>query len=256
MFRPRVLPCLLLKNKGLVKTVKFRNPTYIGDPINAVKIYNDLEADELAFVDITATNDGRLLDIDFVKKIAEEAFMPFAAGGGIRTIEDIRNILKAGAEKVIINSSSVLDPELITRAADLFGNQSIIVSIDAAKGFFGKYAVYIKSGRQKTDMCPVKHAAKMESMGAGEILINSIDRDGMMQGYDIELIKSVSSAVHVPVIAVGGAGCVEHFREAVLSGGASAVAAGSMFVYHGPRKGVLINYPDKLELETAFRGIS
>jgi imidazole glycerol-phosphate synthase subunit HisF len=248
MFRPRVIPVLLLKGKGLVKTVQFKNPTYIGDPINAVKIFNDMEADELVFLDITATNENRIPSAEIIKRISDEAFMPFAVGGGIKSINDVKSLIQAGAEKVVINSSSVTNPQLITEAANIFGNQSIIVSIDVKKNFWGKKLVYINCGQKSTGISPVEHAQKMEEAGAGEILINSIDLDGTMSGYDIELIKSVSESVFVPVVASGGAGNLNHFKSAITEGKASAVAAGSMFVFHGPRRGVLINYPEKKEL--------
>jgi cyclase len=249
MFRPRVIPCLLLKNKGLVKTVKFKNPTYIGDPMNAIKIFNDLEADELVFLDITATNENRLLSLDLVERIAEEAFMPFAVGGGIKNLDEIKQILKTGAEKVIINTSSVTNPNLIREASDNFGNQSIIISIDVKKDIWKKNKVYINSGKRNTQLDPVEHAKKMEQLGAGEIIINSIDKDGTMAGYDIDLIGKVSESVQVPVVALGGAGSLNDFKEAIVNGHASAVAAGSMFVFHGPRRAVLINYPEKEDIK-------
>ncbi|HEX2787443.1 MAG TPA: AglZ/HisF2 family acetamidino modification protein [Ignavibacteria bacterium] len=252
MFRPRVIPCLLLKHLGLVKTVKFKDPTYIGDPINAVKIFNELEADELAFLDITASKENRLIDIELVKRIGKEAFMPFAVGGGIKSIEEVKRILGSGAEKIIINTNSVNDPELVNKAAEYSGNQSVVVSIDVKKNLFGKYQMFTKSGTQKTSIDPVEHAKKMEQAGAGEILINSIDKDGTMTGYDVNLIRQIADNVTIPVIAIGGAGTFEHFREAVDEGHASAVAAGSMFVFHGPRRAVLINYPTEKELEKIF----
>lgn len=252
MFRPRVIPCLLLKYLGLVKTVKFKNPTYIGDPINAVKIFNELETDELAFLDITASKENRLIDIELVKRIGKEAFMPFAVGGGIKSIEEVKKILGSGAEKIIINTNSVDDPDLVNKAAEYSGNQSVVVSIDIKKNLFGKYQMFIKSGTQKATIDPVEHAKKMEEAGAGEILINSIDKDGTMTGYDVHLLRQMADNVSIPVIAIGGAGTFEHFREAVDVGHASAVAAGSMFVFHGPRRAVLINYPTKKELEKIF----
>lgn len=252
MFRPRVIPVLLLKRKGLVKTVRFKNPTYIGDPINAVKIFNDMEADELIFLDITATSEKRTPSIDVIQKIGDEAFMPFAVGGGINTVHDIKQLISAGAEKVVINTASFYNPLLVRQASDVAGSQSVIVSIDAKRNFFGKYEVYVNSGGKSTGKNPEKFAEEMAKCGAGEIFINSIDRDGMMDGYDLQLIKNVSSAVDVPVIACGGAGKEEHFVEAVRKSGANAVAAGSMFVYHGPRKGILINYPERKELCKLF----
>ena len=252
MFRPRIIPVLLLKDKGLVKSIKFKKYKYIGDPINAVKIFNDLETDELMFLDITATNENRTISTELVKNIGDEAFMPFAVGGGIRSVEKIKNILGAGAEKVVINSYSVLNPELIAEASKLFGKQSIMISIDVKKNFWGQYKICIKSGKKSTKIDPVKHAIEVEKLGAGEILINSIDHDGTMSGYDIELAKSIVDAVSIPVIVCGGAGKLEDLKNAFYEANASALAAGSMFVFHGPRRAVLVNYPERNELEKLF----
>ena len=172
MFRPRVIPCLLLKGDGLVKTVNFKDITYIGAPINAVKIFNDYEADELVFLDIDATVENRTIDLDLVEKIGDEAFMPFAVGGGIKNIDDIKTILKRGAEKVVLNSVTVENPDIVKEAAELFGNQSIIVSIDAKETQENKYEMFIKSGTQATTLCPVEHAKKMAAYGAGEIRVS------------------------------------------------------------------------------------
>lgn len=252
MFRPRVIPLLLLKGKGLVKTIRFKDPTYIGDPMNAVKLFNDLEADELVFLDITATAEKRTPSIEVIQQIGEEAYMPFAVGGGIGSIEDVKKIINAGAEKVVINSSAFFNPGLIREAADFAGSQSVITCIDVKKNFFGKYEVYVKNGKKATGKSPEKYAEEMAGLGAGEIIISSIEKDGTMNGYDLELIKRVASAVEIPVVASGGAGKTAHFTEAV-NAGACAVAAGSMFVYQGSRKGVLINYPEKNELIDLFK---
>jgi len=252
MFRPRVMPCLLLKGRGLVKTVKFNKPKYIGDPINAVRIFNAKKADELIFLDITASKENRMPPLDLIQQIGEECFMPFAVGGGIKTIEDIRKILSAGAEKVCINTSAITEPALITKAAERFGSQSIIVSIDVKKKLFGSYVVYIYGGTKSTAIDPVEHAIHMEKLGAGEILINSIDRDGTYEGYDIDLIKNISEALTIPVIACGGASSLSDFSDAIKLGNASAVAAGSFFVFHGPRRAVLINFPTKDDLHNIF----
>lgn len=252
MFRPRIIPVLLLKNKGLVKTVRFRKPTYIGDPINAVKIFNDLEADELIFLDITAANEGRTILPGLVKEIGDEAFMPFAVGGGIHSLEDVRLLLQAGAEKVVVNTCAVHYPHIIKEISENFGSQSLIISMDVKKNISGKYKVVINSGKKSTNILPLEHAENMAASGAGEILINSIDRDGTMEGYDLQLTRLISEAVDIPVIACGGAGSLEDLAAAVNKGGASAAAAGSMFVYHGPRKAVLINYPEKKVLGKIF----
>jgi cyclase len=253
MFRPRIIPALLLRNLGLVKSVGFKDYKYIGDPINAVKIFNDLKADELVFLDILASKEKRVISLDFVSKVGDEANMPFSVGGGIRTIQDIRSVLRAGAEKVVINTFAVEDPSFIRTAADEFGSSTITVCIDVKKKIFGMQQVYIYGGSKSTDLNPVFFAKLMEEMGAGELIINSIDRDGLMEGYDIELIKAVSDSVTIPVIALGGAGKVEDLNEAVQNGHASAVAAGSMFVFHGPRRAVLINYPQPEELKNIFK---
>jgi imidazole glycerol-phosphate synthase subunit HisF len=251
MFRPRIIPTLLLKDHGLVKTVRFKNPTYIGDPINAIKIFNELEADELIFLDITAAQENRSVSPDLVAKIGHEAFMPFSVGGGINTVEQVKALIRAGAEKVVINSASTLVPKLVSEAALQCGSQSIVVAIDVKRNLFGKPKVWINGGRQNTNLDPVTHARAMVNEGVGEIMINSIDRDGTLMGYDIELIQTVSSAVSIPVIASGGAGTNLHFKMAIQAG-AHGVAAGSKFVFHGARRAVLVNYPDKSEMETIF----
>jgi cyclase len=252
MFRPRVIPVLLLKNLGLVKSLKFKDYNYIGDPINAVKLFNDLRADELVFLDILASKEKRTIQLSFVQKVGDECNMPFSVGGGIKTIADIKQILNAGAEKVIINSYAAENPEFIKQAAMEFGSSTIVVSIDVKKSLFGKENTYILGGSKSTNYNPVDFAKLMEEKGAGELIINSIEKDGTMEGYDLSLIKKVSEAVTVPVIACGGAGNSAHLAEGIKTGYASAVAAGSMFVYHGPRKAVLINYPSKDELQKIF----
>lgn len=249
MLKTRVIPCLLLKNQGLIKTVKFKQPKYVGDPINAVRIFNDKEVDELIFLDITATLENRKPPLDLISQIASECFMPFCYGGGISSVEDIAELFKLGVEKVSINSQAVLNPLLIRRAADLFGSQSIVVSIDVKKNLFGKYRVFIQGGRKPTNLEPVNFAVQMEEAGAGEIFLNSIDRDGTMQGYDLELIRRVSESVRIPVIACGGAGKLDDFADAIKKGGASAVSAGSFFVFQGSHRAVLITYPPMRELE-------
>lgn len=248
MFRPRVIPVLLLKNLALVKSKAFKDFRYIGDPINAVKIFNDLKADELVFLDITATSGKKLISLDFIKNVGEEANMPFAVGGGIRTIEDIRKIINAGAEKVIINTYAAENPNFIKEAAETFGASTICICIDVKKKFLGKEQTWILNGTKSTGYSPVDFAKLMEEKGAGEIIIQSIENDGAMTGYNIDLIKRISSAVNIPVIALGGAGNISHLKEAYLNGYANGLAAGSMFVYQGPKRGVLINYPEKTEI--------
>jgi imidazole glycerol-phosphate synthase subunit HisF len=252
MFRPRVIPILLLKNQGLVKSIKFKDYRYIGDPINAVKIFNDLKADELMFLDILASKEKRCISLDFVRNVGEEANMPFAVGGGIRTIQAIREIINAGAEKVVINSYAAEKPEFIKEASDEFGSSTIVVSMDIKKKLFGKKQLYTYGGSKSTDMDPFIYAQLMQEMGAGEIIINSMERDGTMLGYDLEMIKLIAEAVTIPVVASGGAGELDDFKKAISQAYASAVAAGSMFVYHGARNAVLVNYPKNLELIKLF----
>lgn len=252
MFRPRVIPTLLLKNQGLVKSVRFKNHRYIGDPINAVKLFNDLGADELVFLDILANSENRTIPIDFVWRVGDEANMPFSVGGGITTIDQIRAILKAGAEKVVINTAASRNPDFIKEASGEFGSSTIVVSMDIKRNLFGRELTYINSGKKATAYDPVGFATMMEKYGAGELIVNSIERDGCMEGYDIDLIRRVSEAVRIPVIALGGAGTTGHLKIAIDEGLASAVAAGSMFVYHGPRRAVLINYPNNKDLSKFF----
>jgi len=254
VFRPRVIPVLLLKGQGLVKTVQFSKHTYIGDPINAVRIFNDLQVDELVFVDITATKEGREVSVDLVRQLGDEAYMPFAVGGGIRSLNTISSLLRAGAEKVILNTAAAKDISLIRDAANSFGAQSIVASVDVKKNFFGKYQVWTHSGTQKLNKDLIEYVQSLAKAGAGEIMITSIDHDGMMNGYEIELIKKVSTAVDIPVVACGGASGLTDLRKAYEEGEASAVAAGSIFVYHGPRKAVLINYPTQQEITKTFNG--
>ncbi len=252
MFRPRVIPVLLLRNQGLVKSIKFKDFRYIGDPINAVKIFNDLRADELVFLDITASKEIRKISLDFVRKVGDECNMPFAVGGGIRTIEDIREILNSGAEKVVINTAAAEEPDFIRRASEEFGSSTIVVCIDIKKKFLGGDVVWTYSGSKATTFEPVTYARLMADNGAGELFIQSIDFDGMMEGYNLELISRISNAVTIPVIAGSGAGSNQHLNQVVKQSNASAVAAGSLFVYHGPRRAVLINYPTQEELMKLF----
>ncbi len=252
MFLPRIIPVLLLKGTGLVKTIKFKDPRYIGDPINAVRIFNDLKADELVFLDITASNEGRTISVDLAKDIGDEAFMPFGVGGGIHKAGQIELLLKAGAEKIVINTQAVFNPKLIEEAAKIFGSQCIIVSIDVKKTLLNKYTVFTHSNTKKSSIGLFEHIKNVEALGAGEILINSIDNDGMMKGYDINLIRRVAEIVNIPVIACGGAGSLDDMKKAYFDGKAHALAAGSMFVYHGPRRAVLINYPSKSEVKQLF----
>ncbi len=235
-----------------MKSVKFRDYTYIGDPINAVRIFNEKKADELLFLDIEATSEKRWPSIELVTALAEECLMPFAVGGGIDRLQIIHDILSAGAEKVSINTHAYQNPTLVKEAASRFGSQSILVSIDVKANLMGKQTVFVESGTRNTRLRPVEYAQRMADLGAGELLVNSIDRDGTMKGYDVALIREVADAVSIPVVAVGGAGGIADLREAVDLGHASAISAGSLFVYHGPRRGVLISFPTRDELANTF----
>jgi cyclase len=248
MFRPRVIPVLLLKDQALVKSVRFKNHKYIGDPINAVRIFNELKADELVFLDIDASRNRRLISLDFVREVGEEAFMPFSVGGGVRSIDDIQAILAAGAEKVILGTQAGLEPSFIREASERFGSSTIVVCIDVKKKLFHGDRTWVLNGSSSTRYAPLEFAKLMEENGAGELIVQSIERDGTMNGYDIGLIKTISTAVGIPVIALGGAGRTEHLSAAYRDGTANAVAAGSLFVYQDERRGVLINYPEKGEL--------
>ena len=251
MLLTRFMPCLLLRNGSLVKTVRFRDPAYIGDPINAVRIYNELEVDELVFLDIGATVEGRRPPFDVLEEIASECFMPVAYGGGLRTVEDVGTAFRLGVEKAVVNTHAIRQPEFVSAVARRFGSQAITVSIDALRTKRG-LEVFTHGGREPTGRTPAEVARQMADAGAGEIFLNSIDRDGTMQGYDLDLIRSVVAAVQIPVIACGGAGSVAHLGEAIKQGGAAAVAAGSIVVYYGRNRAVLINVPEKDELEAVL----
>lgn len=248
MLRTRIIPVLLLQDHGLVKTTRFKDPKYIGDPINAIRIFNEKEVDELIFLDISASKEGRVPSYDLINKLATECFMPFCYGGGIRDISTIRKILKLGVEKVAVNTQALENPEFIKEAASIFGSSTIVVSIDVKKNLLGQYRLFLPSGKINVKNDVLAFAKQMEAYGAGELIVNSVDADGVMQGYDLKLLKMITSNVNIPVIGCGGAGRVEHFLSASTEGGASAVAAGSMFVFHGKHKAVLITYPNQKEL--------
>jgi cyclase len=252
MLRTRVIPCLLLSNLGLVKTIRFKDPKYLGDPINIIKIFNDKEVDELVFLDITATVEGKKPQFSLLEKIASECFMPLCYGGGIRSLDDMKSLFGLGIEKICVNSYTVEKPTFIRAASDFFGNQSIVVSIDVKKNNLGKYEIFTYNGKNATGLDPIEFAIEMEHQGAGELFLNSIDQDGTMEGYDIELIKQVSNAVSIPVVACGGAGEVQDLMDVIKKGGASAAGAGSIFVFQGPHRAVLVSYPTQQELKIVF----
>ncbi len=248
MRRIRVIPVLLIQDGGLVKSVQFKQNTYVGDPINAVKIFNDKEVDEIVILDIEATKNQSGPDFKRIKEIASEAFVPLAYGGGITKIDEVRQLFYLGVEKVILNTQAYQNPALLTEAASLVGSQSVVASVDVKKNWLGQYKVYVKNGGQNTGKNPVEYVQELVNAGAGEIFLNSIDRDGTYKGFDLDLIKQVCSTVNVPVIACGGASIIEDFQSAVKAG-ASAVAAGSMFVFQRPHRAVLISYPSQKDLE-------
>jgi cyclase len=240
--RVRVIPVLQIQNRKLVKTTKFNSPKYVGDPINTVRIFNDKEIDEIVLIDISATKNKTVPDVEFIEMFASECFMPLCYGGGIQTIDQAKSVFMAGVEKVIIGTAAFTNSKLIVEIAKFYGIQSVVVSVDIRKDFFGRWRVFINSGSVSTKYNPVDYARHVESLGAGELLLQNIEREGSQSGYDLDVIERVSESIRIPVVAVGGASSLEHFRAAI-NRGASAVGAGDMFIYKGPHKAVLINYP-------------
>jgi cyclase len=243
MLRTRVIPCLQLIDESLVKTVKFVNHGYIGDPVNTVRIFNELEVDELCFLDIRATKEKRQPNFKILAEIANECFMPLSYGGGVKDLDTANRILSIGFEKIVINTAACERPALVSEIAAHSGNQSIIGSIDVRRNLFGKYQVYTCDGTIKTNLDPIAWARELESLGAGELLFTSMDRDGSWKGYDLEILKKITDTVSIPVIANGGAGEQQHLEEAVNQAGVSALAVGSMVVYQAKGLGVLVNFP-------------
>ena len=253
MLKTRVIPTLLLRDDALVKTVKFSKPSYIGDPINTVRIFNELEVDELVFLDIEATSKGRKPNLKILREIANECFMPLAYGGGLQDFGTASEIFEIGFEKVVLNAACHTHPKVIEQIAQHFGNQAVVASVDVKKNFWGNYEVFTHSGSKNPKKNPVEWCKQLEELGAGEILLTSIDKEGTWSGFDVELTCKVSEAVGVPVIAHGGAGNLEHIHKVVHDGKASAVALGSMVVYQQKRLGVLVNFPDKEKLQKILR---
>ncbi|MBM3518909.1 MAG: imidazole glycerol phosphate synthase subunit HisF [Alphaproteobacteria bacterium] len=252
MLRPRAIPCLLLHEGALVKSVRFRDLRYVGDPLNVIAIFNELEVDELVLLDIGATPRGAGPDFALLAQVASECFMPLTYGGGVRTVEDAREALRIGCEKVVINGKALEEPVLVTRVADAFGSQAVVASFDVKRGLSGHYHVHVGRGTRDTGRDPVAWALELEARGAGELLVAAIERDGTWSGFDLGLIRSVTEAVHIPVIASGGAGTLAHIRAAIRDAGASAVALGSMVVYQKQDLGVLINFPARDELDATL----
>jgi imidazole glycerol-phosphate synthase subunit HisF len=248
MLRPRIIPSLLVHNKGLVKTVKFKDPKYVGDPLNAVKIFNEKEVDELVVFDIDATAENRSPDFTLIKNLAAECRMPLCYGGGVSTVEHAKKIISLGAEKVALSAAAIRNPAIVTQIADAVGVQSVVVVLDVKKtGFLSKYEVFITNGKVGTSKNPVELAQSFEKLGAGEIVINNIDNDGMMQGYDLKLVQKIRESITTPITVLGGAGSLENLEELVEKSGVIGAAAGSLFVFKGKYRAVLINYPTKEE---------
>jgi cyclase len=252
MLKTRIIPCLQLIGDSLVKTVKFKNPSYIGDPINTVRIFNELEVDELCFLDIRASKEGREPNIDILHQISNECFMPLSYGGGVKDFETAKRILSIGFEKIVLNTQAYHQLNLVSTLSRHFGAQAVVASIDVKKNIWGNYNVFINDGTEKIDKDVVEWAKNLQDAGAGEILITSMDKDGTWSGFDVELTRKVSDAMAIPVIANGGAGHVEHIGEVVKKGHASAVCLGSMVVYQQKGMGVLVNFPDKEKLENVL----
>jgi imidazole glycerol-phosphate synthase subunit HisF len=245
---PRVIPCLLIDDEAMVKTIRFADPTYLGDPINVINLFNRFEVDEITLLDIGATRDGYGPPFALLEQLAAECWVPLSYGGGIARLDHVRRVLACGIEKVVLGTVVADDPTLVTRAAEVYGSQAVIVAVDALRRGDG-YEAAVTNAKRRLGVDPVTYARRAQELGAGEILLNAVDRDGTMEGYDLELIRAVAGAVEVPVIACGGAGERGHLVEAIRQGGASAVAAGSIFVYRGRERGVLINFPERELLE-------
>lgn len=249
---PRVIPTLLLDQGGLVKTVQFRDARYVGDPINTVRIFNDKQVDEIVLLDIGATREGREPDSAAIERIASEAFMPLGYGGGVRDLATATRMIQLGVEKVIVNTAAIERPSLVRDIADQLGSSTIVVSLDVARRHDGSYEVRSHGGTRSTGLDARAHAEAMAAAGAGELILQSIDRDGTMAGYDLELIRQVASTVEIPVVAGGGAGSLDDVVSAIRVGGASAAAAGSLFVFHGKHRAVLVTYPSYEVRQRAF----
>lgn len=252
MIRPRVIPHLLFNKRGLHKGVKFNRHRYIGDPLNTIKLFNELGVDELMITDIAASPHNTSPDIEYLTEIASEAFMPLSYGGGICSLTEMESIFAAGYEKILLNTSAIQNPDLITQAAALFGSQSVVVSIDYRSSWLGrKPFVYTAGGKVRSMLSPAEAITRAINLGAGEIVLCSINHEGGQLGYDLNLLKQIAPTCSVPLVASGGAGSLNHLKEAYLAG-ASAMAAGSMFIFQGPHKAVLINYPETATLDKLF----
>jgi imidazole glycerol-phosphate synthase subunit HisF len=252
MIKPRIIPCLLLDNQDLVKTIKFSKKKYIGDPLNTIRIFNELETDELMILDIYASKNNKEPDFDFIEEIVSEAFMPLAVGGGIKSLDHASKLINLGIEKVIINTAALDSFDLIESISNKFGNQSVIISIDIKKSFFGNYHIYNHVSKRKLNIDISNYIKQAIEKGAGEVFLNLVDKDGMCNGYDLNFIKQVSKEITTPLIVCGGANKQEDFKNAINSG-ADACAAGSMFIYKGNYKAVMINYPKYNDILNLFK---
>lgn len=248
MLRSRVIPCLLVHNKGLVKTVKFKSPKYVGDPINAVKIFNEKEVDELIVLDIDATVNGAEPNYQMIEHLANESRMPLCYGGGVKTPQQAQKIIKLGVEKVALSSEAISTPKLLVDIANIIGRQSVVVVLDVKKTLFGSYEIYSHNGKKKVKKNLFEFIAELEVIGIGELVINSIDNDGVMKGYDLALIKKVRECVNVPLTVLGGAGSIDHILNLIDEYKIIGASAGSLFVFKGVYKAVLINYLPELIL--------
>ncbi len=248
MLRPRIIPCLLVKNRGLVKTVNFANPKYVGDPINAVKIFNEKEVDELIVVDIDASVQNREPDYAMIRNLAVECRMPLCYGGGVKTLSQVEKIISLGVEKVAVSSAAISDPEIVSRSAEVVGSQSIVVVMDVKSAKSGRaYEIWTHNAGESTGKIPVDFAKQAEALGAGEVVINSIDQDGVMKGYDFGLVREIREAISLPITVLGGAGSLKHIAALIDAFGIIGAAAGSLFVFKGIYRAVLINYPSRAE---------
>ena len=245
MIRPRIIPTLLLHEGALTKTTQFKKHNYIGDPMNAVHLFNQLKADEIVFLDIDASKEGRSIDLDLVREIGEEARMPFSVGGGIRDLETIAACVQAGAERVILGEVMYTDPDFIKRAVDRFGSSTISVCIDYHQNWLKQTKVAYRNGSKSVSIHPKEQALKMQALGVGEIIFQSIDRDGTQKGYDTPFLKEIAEELKIPIVALGGAATKEDLKQLALDTSVRGIAAGSLFIYHGNNKGVLINYPER-----------
>jgi len=252
MLRPRIIPCLLIQDGGLVKTVGFGDPKYVGDPINAIRIFNEKEVDELVVLDIDATVHGAEPNFRLIAQFATECRMPLCYGGGIKNVQQAHQIIGLGVEKVALSSAAADHPQLISEIAAEVGNQSVVVVLDVRKQSENSYAVFTRNGTKKAGKTPLELAKAAEALGAGEIVINSIDEDGRMNGYDLGLAKEVRDAIRIPLTVLGGAGSLKHIEQLFATCGLVGAAAGSLFVFKGPRRAVLISYPDRAQKEALF----